>query len=117
MSGTTENLRRGVENGEHRRPAQSHARGLGWERWGHEVGEGSCYQLSFQQDAFEGRQEGLVHSEALEPCSCSFLWGPFPAIPSTEHLCEAHGTQTLPHQIPSSPGRETEIWLEKQTGA
>lgn len=24
---------------EHRRPAQSRARGLGWERWGHEVGE------------------------------------------------------------------------------
>lgn len=85
---------------------------MGAQAWGD-----SCYQLSFQQDAFEGRQEGLVHSEALESCSCSFLWGPLLTIPNTEHLCEAHGTRTLPHQIPSSPGRETEMWLEKQTGA
>lgn len=70
---------------------------------------GGCYQLSFQQDAFEGRQEVLVHTEALEPCSCSFLWGPLPAIPSTEHVCEAHRAQTSPHQTPNSPGKETEI--------
>lgn len=57
---------------------------------------GGCYQLSFQQDAFEGRQEVLVHTEALEPCSCSFLWGPLPAIPSTEHVCEAHRAQMTP---------------------
>lgn len=50
-----------------------------------------CYQLSFQQDAFEGGEEGLVHSEALEPCSCPLFRGPVPAIQSTEHALGAHG--------------------------
>lgn len=54
---------------------------------------GSCYQLSFQQDAFEGREERLVHGEALEPRSCPLFRGSVPAIPSTEHLHGAHRAQ------------------------
>lgn len=65
---------------------------------------GCCYQLSFQQDAFEGGEEGLVHSEALEPCSCPLFRGPVPAIQSTEHLLRTHWVQPL---TATSPGRET----------
>jgi hypothetical protein len=71
----------------------------------------SCYQLSFQQDAFEGRQEGLVHSEALEFCSCPLLGGAVPAIPSTEHLLEAHWAQSPT----TSPGRKTETCQDGET--
>lgn len=64
----------------------------GWEMEAAGQG-GSCYQLSFQQDAFEGREERLVHGEALEPRSCPLFRGSVPAIPSTEHLHGAHRAQ------------------------
>ena len=79
---------------------------------------GGCYQLSFQQDAFEGGEEGLVHREALEPCSCPLLGGPVPTTPSIEHHYEAHWVQP---PTATSPGRKTGGWepgrTGKQTGA
>lgn len=77
---------------------------------------GGCYQLGFQQDAFDGGEEGLVHSEALEPRGCPLCGGPVPAIPNTEHLRGAHQTQP-----PLPPAREgnwedgnLERWGSKQ---
>lgn len=66
---------------------------------------GCCYQLSFQQDAFEGGEEGLVHSEALEPCSCPLFRGPVPAVQSTEHL---HGPTRHSPSPPAAQGGKQE---------
>lgn len=77
---------------------------------------GGCYQLGFQQDAFDGGEEGLIHGEALEARGCPFCGGPVPAIPNTEHLRGAHQTQP-----PLPPAREgnwedgnLERWGSKQ---
>lgn len=70
-----------------------------------------CYQLRFQQDAFEGGEEGLVHGEALEHCSCPLFGGPVPAIPSTEHLRGAPQAQSP--LLPAREGNwEEETWRD-----
>ena len=117
---------RGVQKAWERRRLRSEPSGgpgMGRGRSGITLGEieapgwgGGCYQLSFQQDAFEGGEEGLVHGEALEHCSCPLFRGPVPAIPSTEHLCGAH--QAQPPLPPAQEGNwedgNLERWGSKQ---
>ena len=99
-------LERGVVGGAGG-PGLGYVDELGW--------GGCCYQLSFQQDAFQGREEGLVHSKALDPCNWPLFRRPVPAIQSTEHLHEAHQAQPLTaSKQPRKGNRKTETWQDRE---